>query len=104
MRAKLAGRTLTVAGDYLLLLAVLLGSTGLAYAERQFTLLGPWWSWHLLLLAVVHAGIAYTFASPLVLAASLTSLAAGSAWRTPGDACNSRLDAVARRLCPSAPR
>lgn len=74
MRAKLAGRGLTVAGDYLLLLAVLLGGAGLAYAERQFTLLGPWWSWHLLLLAVVHAGIAYAFASPRVLAASLTSL------------------------------
>ena len=75
LRAKLAGRALTVAGDYLLLLAVLLGSAGLAYAERQFTLLGPWWSWHLLLLAVVHAAIAYRFTSPLVLAASLTSLA-----------------------------
>ncbi len=75
VRAKLAGRPLTVAGDYLLLLAVLLGSADLAYAERQFTLLGPWWSWHLLLLAVVHAAIAYRFASPLVLAASLTSLA-----------------------------
>ena len=75
VRAKRAGRALTVAGDYLLLLAVLLASTDLAYAERQFTLLGPLWSWHLLLLAVVHAAIAYTFASPLVLAASLTSLA-----------------------------
>jgi hypothetical protein len=75
LRAKFAGRPRTVAGDYLLLLAVLLGSAGLAYAERQFTLLGPWWSWHLLLLAVVHAAIAYVFASPLVLAASLTSLA-----------------------------
>ena len=75
IRAKLAGRSLTVAGDYLLLLAALLGSADLAYAERQFTLLGPWWSWHLLLLAVVHAAIAYRFASPLVLAASLTSLA-----------------------------
>jgi len=75
LRAKFAGRPLTLVGDYLLLLAVLLGSAGLAYAERQFTLLGPWWSWHLLLLAVVHAAIAYAFASPLVLAASLTSLA-----------------------------
>jgi hypothetical protein len=74
IRAKLAGRALTVAGDYLLLLAVLLGSAGLAYAERQFALLGSWWSWHLLLLTVVHACIAYVFASPLVLAASLTSL------------------------------
>jgi len=75
VRAKLAGRAPTVAGDYLLLLAVLLVSADLAYAERQFTLLGPLWSWHLLLLAVVHAAIAYTFASPLVLAAALTALA-----------------------------
>jgi hypothetical protein len=74
MRAKAAGRPLTVAGDYLLLLAALLVSADLAYAERQFTLLGPLWSWHLLLLAVVHAAIAYAFASPLVLAASLTAL------------------------------
>ena len=75
VRAKLAGLTLTVAGEYLLLLAVLLASADLAYAEREFTLLGPLWSWHLLLLAVVHAAIAYAFASPLVLAASLTALA-----------------------------
>ena len=47
----------------------LLASAALAYAERQFTLLGPWWSWHLLLLAVVHAAVAYAFSSPLVLAA-----------------------------------
>lgn len=75
IRAKLAGRALAVADEYLLLLAVLLASAALAYAESQFALLGPWWSWHLLLLAVVHAAIAYAFASPLVLAASLTSLA-----------------------------
>ena len=75
VRAKAASRPLTVAGDYLLLLAALLVSADLAYAERQFTLLGPLWSWHLLLLAVVHAAIAYAFASPLVLAASLTALA-----------------------------
>ena len=51
VRARRAGRPLTVAADYLLLLAVLLVSADLAYAERQFTLLGPLWSWHLLLLA-----------------------------------------------------
>ena len=75
IRAKLAGRRPGVAGDYLLLLAVLLVSADLAYAERQFSLLGPLWSWHLLLLAVVHAAVARVFASPLVLAASLTALA-----------------------------
>jgi hypothetical protein len=75
IRGRRGGRALTVAGEYLLLLSVLLLSADLAYAERQFTLLGPLWSWHLLILAVVHAAIAYAFASPLVLAASLTALA-----------------------------
>jgi hypothetical protein len=75
VHARRAGRALTVAGEYLLLLAVLLGSADLAYAERQFALLGPWWPWHLLLLAVIHAVIAYAFASTLVLAASLAALA-----------------------------
>jgi len=75
LRAKSAGRALPVAGEYLLLLAVLLVSADLAYAERQFELLGPLWSWHLLVLAVVHAAIAYAFGSSLVLAASLTALA-----------------------------
>jgi len=75
VRARRAGRPVTVAGDYLLLLAALLVSADLAYAERQFTLLGPLWSWHLLLLAIFHAAVAYTFASTLVLAASLAALA-----------------------------
>ena len=75
VRARLAGRTPGVAADYLLLLAVLLASADLAYAERQFTLLGPLWSWHLLLLAVAGAAIAYAFGSALVLAAALTALA-----------------------------
>lgn len=74
VRRTRAGGTLTVAGEYLLLLAVLLASADLGYAERQFTLLGPLWSWHLLLLAIAHAAVAYAFTSPLVLAASLTAL------------------------------
>jgi len=87
LRAKLAGHTASVAGDYLLLLAALLVSADLGYAERQFTLLGPSWSWHLLLLAVVHAAIAYAFASPRVLAASLATLAGWfGVGSTPGDA------------------
>jgi hypothetical protein len=75
VRTRLAGRALTVTSDYLLLLAALLGSANLAYAERQFTLLGPSWSWHLLLLAFVHGALAYAFGSSIVLAASLTALA-----------------------------
>ena len=75
MRARRAGHAPTVASEYLLLLAVLLVSADLAYAESKFTLLGPLWSWHLLLLAVFHAAVAYAFSAPLVLAASLTALA-----------------------------
>jgi hypothetical protein len=75
VRARRAGRMPGTAAEYLLLLAALLVSADLAYAERQFSLLGPLWYWHLLLLACVHATIAYAFASPLVLAASLTALA-----------------------------
>lgn len=75
VRARRAGRTSTTASEYLLLLAALLASAGLGYAERQFSLLGPLWSWHLLLLAGAHAALAYTFASPLLLVASLSALA-----------------------------
>jgi hypothetical protein len=87
VRSRLAGRALSDPADYLLLLAVLLGSADLAYAERQFTLLGPLWSWHLLLLAIVHAAIAYAFGSSLVLAAALTALAGWfGVGGSPGDA------------------
>jgi hypothetical protein len=75
VRARTAGRPLSAAADYLLLLGALLASADLAYVETQFKLLGPLWSWHLLWLAVAHAVLAYTFRSTLVLAASLTSLA-----------------------------
>ena len=75
VRNRRARRGQTVAGEYLLLLAALLASAGLGYAERQFSLLGPLWPWHLLLLASVHAVLAYRFTSPLLLAASLAALA-----------------------------
>jgi hypothetical protein len=75
VRARRAGRAPGTAAEYLLLLAALLASADLAYAERQFTLLGPLWTWHLLLLATLHAALAYAFAAPLVLAVSLTALA-----------------------------
>jgi len=54
---------------------VLLAGADLAYAERQFTLLGPLWSWHLLLLAVAGAAVAGVFSSALVLTAALTAFA-----------------------------
>jgi hypothetical protein len=74
-RGRVAGRDLGVASDYVLLLGALLASANLAYAERQFGLLGPLWSWHLLLLAILHAVTAYAYRSPLLLAAALAALA-----------------------------
>jgi hypothetical protein len=75
VRARLAGRPLSVVAEYLLLLAALLASANLAYVEIQFRWFGALWSWHLLWLAVAHAAVAYAFRSTLVLAASLASLA-----------------------------
>lgn len=84
-RGRVAGRDLGVAADYVLLLGALLASADLAYAERQFGLLGPLWSWHLLLLAVAHAVAAYAYRSPLVLAAALAALAGWFGIGTPFD-------------------
>jgi hypothetical protein len=67
-------RLLTPVAEYTLLLGALLASAALAFAETQFRLLGPLWSWHLLILAVLHAATAYAFRSSLALAASLAAL------------------------------
>jgi hypothetical protein len=75
VRARIAGRPVSQVADYLLLLCALLLSADVAYAEHAFGLLGTAWSWHLLLLAVVHAAVAYAFGSTLVLAAALSALA-----------------------------
>jgi hypothetical protein len=82
-RRRVAGHELGVAADYVLLLGALLASANLAYAERQFGLLGPLWSWHLLLLAAAHAAAAYLYRSPLLLVASLTALAGWFGLGTP---------------------
>lgn len=68
-------RTLPPIAEYTLLLGALLASAALAFAETQFRLLGPLWSWHLLILAGLHAATAYAYRSSLVLAASVTTLA-----------------------------
>ncbi len=75
VRARRAGRPLGAAADYLLLLAALLLSADLAYAEYEFRWFGAYWSWHLLLLTVAHAAVAYAFGSGLVLGAALGALA-----------------------------
>jgi hypothetical protein len=65
----------TLVGDYVLLLAALLLSADLGYAETQFHWLGESYSLHLLLLAGIHAATAYAFDSRLLLSLSLASLA-----------------------------
>jgi hypothetical protein len=67
-----------VATDYLLLLAVLLVGSDLAYVETQFRFLGPNWADHLLVLSLVAFAAAYRFDSRVVLSLALSSFAA---WR-----------------------
>lgn len=70
------GRAASLVDDYVLLLGSLLLSADLGYVEHQFHLLGSNWQRHLLILAIVHAAVAYFFGSRMVLSLSLTSLAA----------------------------
>jgi hypothetical protein len=75
IRTKLRGESRSLPGDYVLLLGALTCSAVLGYAESQFHWLGDDWSWHLLLLAVLHASTAYWLDSRLVLSLALTSFA-----------------------------
>lgn len=75
VRTQRRGAERSIGGDYVLLLGALILSADLGYAEAQFHWLGAHWSWHLLILAVLHAVTAYVFNSRLVLSVSLTSLA-----------------------------
>ncbi len=68
--------TRSLPGDYILLLGALVMSADLGYAEVSFHWLGSHWSWHLLLLAAIHALTAYALDSRLVLSVAVTSLAA----------------------------
>jgi len=70
------GRAAALVDDYILLLAALLASADLGYVEHVYNLLGSSWPRHFLLLAVLHAVIAYIFKSRLVLSLSIASLAA----------------------------
>jgi Predicted membrane protein (DUF2157) len=74
---KLAGgRSQSAVDEYLLLLASLLVSADVAYAERQFHLLDKSWPRHFLLLAILHGFVAYLFTSRTVLTLSIAGLAA----------------------------
>ena len=67
-----------VAFDYILLLGLLLFASDLGYVEAQFTVLGPRWAHHLLIVGVVYLLAAYRWDSRTVLGLALTTLAA---WR-----------------------
>jgi len=67
-----------VAFDYVLLLGLLLFASDLAYVEVQFTVLGPNWAHHLLVVGAVYLVAAYVWDSRTVLGLALTTLAA---WR-----------------------
>jgi hypothetical protein len=67
-----------VAADYLLLLAMLLVASDLAYVEAQFRILGPRWPYHFLVVALLCFAAAYRFDSRSVLTLALASFAA---WR-----------------------
>jgi len=71
-------RSPNVAFDYILLLGLLLVASELAYVEVQFTVLGPNWAHHLLVVGAVYLLAAYAWDSRTVLGLSLTTLAA---WR-----------------------
>jgi hypothetical protein len=67
-----------VAFDYILLLSLLLVASDLAYVEAQFTVLGPRWVHHLLVVGIVYVLAAYRWDSRVVLGLALGTLAA---WR-----------------------
>ena len=79
-RALLVGRgpSPSVAFDYVLLLGLLLLASALAYVEVQFTVLGPRWAYHLLIVGVVYLLAAYRWDSRTALGLALATLAA---WR-----------------------
>ena len=64
-----------VAFDYVLLLGLLLVAADLAYVEVQFTVLGPRWPSHLLIVSGLYLLAAYRWDSRTALGLALTSLA-----------------------------
>jgi hypothetical protein len=68
----------SVAFDYVLLLGLLLVAADLAYVEVEFTVLGPRWAYHLLIVGVVYLLAAYRWDSRTALGLALATLAA---WR-----------------------
>jgi hypothetical protein len=67
-----------MAFEYALVLGALLAAADLAWIEVQFTPLGAGWSWHLLLVALAYAALAFRFDSRVLFALALAGFAA---WR-----------------------
>ncbi len=67
-----------VAFDYVLTLGLLLLAADLAYLEVHFSLLGPEWPYHLLVVSILCLVAAFRWDSAMVLGLALTSFAA---WR-----------------------
>jgi hypothetical protein len=64
--------------DYILLLGALLVAAELAYVEVSFTPLGADWTWHLLIVSILYAALAFRYDSRTLFSLSLTTFAA---WR-----------------------
>ena len=93
-------RAASLADDYVLLLGSLLLSADLGYIEHQWHLLGPVWPRHFLLLAVMHAAVAYWFGSRVILSLSISALAAWFGIERRGDVLNGSGDFALRTyLC-----
>ena len=87
--------------DYVLLLGLLLFASDLAYVEAQFTVLGPRWPHHLLIVGVVYLLVAYRWDSRTAL--GLVARHAGRvAWPLHQPAPTALGPAVAGDLRPSA--
>ena len=67
-----------IAFDSILVLGALLAAADLAYVEAQFSPLGAAWAWHLLLVSVFYAALAFRFDSRALFSLALTTFAA---WR-----------------------
>ena len=75
LRRLRRGEPRSLGEDYVLLLGTLIVSAAVGYAAYVFHLFGTGWPRHLLLLAGLHAGVAYVFGSRLVLAVAVAALA-----------------------------
>jgi hypothetical protein len=69
-------RAASLVDDYVLLLGALLLSSDIGFIEHQWHLLGAEWPRHFLVLALVHAVVAYLYDSRMVLSLSVAALAA----------------------------